>query len=243
MKIIRHILKVTRTLDHFADNREYATCDINLFTLRKLCWRRKSDGNPRCLEGSTLYQKWICSRPLSLQLNPPSKTADTIDVSASKYQNEHVRYIMWKNSVLLLRCVRWAYKHTLFLRVSCLSSSLCSSSFSCSSALLSKLKDTELAFFLPLIAEPVSNEPVIFVGAIVIGGTQSEDNTISASEYTFFDGIGGTIGIGGFGSRISIPESWHDNLTRDPSSSSGMAFDFAGSACCNYSHVDFVHLF
>ena len=48
---------------------------------------------------------------------------------------------------------------------------------------------------------------VTFVGAIVIGGTQSEDNTMSASEYTFFDGIGCTIGSGGLGSRMSIPES------------------------------------
>jgi len=123
--------------------------------------------------------------------------------------------------------------YTLFRRVSCLSSSLCSSSFSGSSTLLSKLKDTELAFFLPLIGmEAASSVVVIFVGAIVIGGTQSEDKTMSASEYTFFDGIGWTTGIvPGLGSRISIPESWHDNLTRDPSSSSGMAFDLAGSAC------------
>lgn len=49
--------------------------------------------------------------------------------------------------------------------------------------------------------------PVTLVGAMVIGGTQSEDKTMSASEYTFFDGMGCTTGIGGIGSRMSIPES------------------------------------
>lgn len=51
--------------------------------------------------------------------------------------------------------------------------------FGSASEVESKLKDTEGVFFLA----GLSASPLICVGAIVIGGTQSFDNTISASLY------------------------------------------------------------
>lgn len=82
----------------------------------------------------------------------------------------------------------------------------------CCSLLSSTLKLTLDVFLRLLTMSGAPNDvactaglPMISVGAMVIGGTQSDDKTMSASLYVFFRATGG---IMAFGSRISIPESW-----------------------------------